>query len=204
MDMQAHAGGRYKLNRMALLAALAVHSLAQAEADEASDEASGEAIQQVQVRGEKVGASGYLVAAQRSATPLALSARETPQSVSVVTLQRIEDQNLRSVTDIVNNVTGVSVNQYETNRAGFTARGFDIDNLQIDGIPTTYDQAWSAGEVAGSLAAYERVDVVRGATGLMTGAGNPSAAINLVRKHADSKEVGGWVEGSIGRWNTTA
>ncbi|MET0582915.1 MAG: TonB-dependent siderophore receptor, partial [Pseudoxanthomonas sp.] len=115
--------------------------------------------------------------------------------------QRMEDQNLRSVTDIVNNVTGVSVNQYESNRAGFTSRGFDIDNLQIDGIPTTYEQAWSAGEVAGSLATYERVDVVRGATGLMTGAGNPSAAINLVRKHADSKEVTGSIEAGVGSWN---
>jgi outer membrane receptor for ferric coprogen and ferric-rhodotorulic acid len=205
MDMHAHAGGLYKLNRIALLVAIALPSLAQAAPDELATatptETAAEPIQRVEVSGRKAETSGYTVREQGSATPLALSLRETPQSVSVVTLQRIEDQNLRSVTDIVNNTTGVSVNQYETNRAGFTARGFDIDNLQIDGIPTTYDQAWSAGESAGSLATYERVEVVRGATGLMTGAGNPSAAINLVRKHADSKEVSGWVEAGIGRWN---
>jgi len=31
-------------------------------------------------------------------------------------------------------------------------------------------------------AMYDRVEIVRGATGLMQGAGNPAAAINLVRK----------------------
>lgn len=199
MDMQAHAAGRHNLNRTALAVALALPLLAHAEADEPS---ADQPIQQVQVRAQKAPLAGsYDVGAQNSATPLTLSLRETPQSVTVVTLQRIEDQNLTSVADVVDNVTGVSVNQYETNRAGFTSRGFDIDNLQIDGIPTTYEQAWSAGEAIGSVAGYERVEVVRGATGLMTGAGNPSAAINLVRKRADSKEVTGWIEGGIGRWN---
>jgi outer membrane receptor for ferric coprogen and ferric-rhodotorulic acid len=38
----------------------------------------------------------------------------------------------------------------------------------------------------------------------MTGAGNPSAAINLVRKHADSKQLTGWLEAGVGRWNDAA
>ena len=197
--MTLHARPAFRLNRLAFLIAASLSLSAQAA--EPEDEQVGGAIQQVQVNARKVGETAYTASSARSATPLELSLRETPQSVSVVTLQRIEDQNLQTVTDIVNNVTGVSVNQYETNRAGFTARGFDIDNLQIDGIPTTWDQAWSAGEVAGSLALFERVEVVRGATGLMTGAGNPSAAINLVRKHATGRELTGSVEAGIGRWN---
>lgn len=154
---------------------------------------------QIQVTAQKP--DSYTTERSNTATPLNISLRDTPQSVSVVTRQRIEDQALETVTDVVNNVTGVSVNQYETHRAGFTARGFDIDNLQIDGVPTTWDQPWSSGEVVGSLAIYDRVEVVRGATGLMTGAGNPSAAINLVRKHATSKELTGSAEAGIGRWN---
>jgi len=154
---------------------------------------------QIQVTAQKL--DSYTTDRSRTATPLDISVRDTPQSVSVVTQQRIEDQALHTVTDVVNNVTGVSVNQYETHRAGFTARGFDIDNLQIDGVPTTWDQPWSSGEVVGSLAIYDRVEVVRGATGLMTGAGNPSAAINLVRKRAASKEFTGSVETGVGRWN---
>jgi outer membrane receptor for ferric coprogen and ferric-rhodotorulic acid len=45
---------------------------------------------------------------------------------------------------------------------------------------------------------YERVEVVRGATGLTTGAGNPSAAINLVHKRATSKQLTGSAEIGIG------
>ena len=106
-----------------------------------------------------------------------------------------------NITDVLNNVTGVSVNQYETHRAQFNARGFDINALMIDGVPTTWDQSWSSGEVLTSLAIYDRVEIVRGSTGLTTGAGDPSAAINLVRKRASSKELTGSVELGFGSWN---
>ncbi|WP_252098959.1 hypothetical protein [Escherichia coli] len=51
------------------------------------------------------------------------------------------------------------------------------------------------------MALFERVEVVRGATGLMTGTGNPSAAINMVRKHATSREFKGDVSAEYGSWN---
>lgn len=212
MSTHARAARRFPLTRLAAGVGLALPLLAQAGADAAAaaaaadDAAAGAPIQQVEVRATRLGETtegtgSYTTGKDRTALPLTLSLRETPQSVTVVTLQRIEDQGLRTVTDVVNNVTGISVNQYETSRAGFTARGFDIDNLQIDGAPTTWAQGWSSGEVVGSLALYDRVDVVRGATGLMTGAGNPSAAINLVRKHAQSKTLTGSVEAGVSRWN---
>lgn len=137
----------------------------------------------------------------RTATPLGLSLRDTPQSITVVTQQRLEDQDLRTITDVLNNATGVSVNQYETNRGQFNARGFDINNLMIDGVPTTWQQPWSSGEILTSLAIYDRVEVVRGATGLTTGAGDPSAAINMVRKRAYSKELTGKAEFGLGSWD---
>lgn len=137
----------------------------------------------------------------RTATPLGLSLRDTPQSVTVVTQQRIEDQDLLTITDVVNNATGVSVNQYETHRGQFNSRGFDINTLMIDGVPTTWQQPWSSGEVFTSLAMYDRVEIVRGATGLTTGAGDPSAAINLVRKRAHSKEFMGKAELGLGNWD---
>jgi len=211
MFMHARAARRLPLTRLAAAVGLALPLLAQAGADAAAvaaadDAVSGEPIQRVEVRMTRLGETtegtgSYTTGKDRTALPLTLSLRETPQSVTIVTQQRIEDQGLRTVTDVVNNVTGVSVNQYETSRAGFTARGFDIDNLQIDGAPATWSQGWSSGEVVGSLALYDRVDIVRGATGLMTGAGNPSAAINLVRKHANSKTLTGTVEAGVSRWN---
>lgn len=47
----------------------------------------------------------YTTDAARTATPLSMSLRETPQSVSVVTQQRIQDQDLRTILDVVNNAT---------------------------------------------------------------------------------------------------
>ncbi|WP_293779310.1 TonB-dependent siderophore receptor [uncultured Oxalicibacterium sp.] len=147
------------------------------------------------------GTGSYTSGRSKSATPLSMSLRDTPQSVSVVTQQRIEDQRLLTVTDVLNNTTGVSVNQYETNRAQFNARGFKINNIMIDGVPTTWGQGWSSGEVMSSLAPYDRVEIVRGATGLMTGVGDPSAAINLVHKRAASKTFTGSADVGIGSWN---
>lgn len=202
MNTHARAHQRLKLNQLALCVGVAIPLLAQAQiADQ-----NPAVLPQVEVTADKLGdttegTGSYTTGRARTALPLSISLRDTPQSISVVTQQRIEDQGLVSITDVINNVTGVSVNQYETNRAGFTARGFDITNLQIDGVPTTWEQPWSSGEVAGSLAIYDRVEVVRGATGLMTGAGNPSAAINLVRKRATSKELTGSAEIGVGRFD---
>ncbi len=196
MKKNSRAAGP-KLARLPLYVSLALPLAALAQVAEQSQPV----MPQVEVQAQKEGDPGYTTRVLGTATPLGLSIRETPQAVSVITRERIEDQGLATITDVVNNATGVSVNQYETHRAGFTARGFDITNLQIDGIPTTWEQSWSAGETLGSLAIYERVEIVRGATGLMTGAGNPSAAINLIRKRATSKELTGSAEVGIGRWN---
>ncbi len=202
MNTHPRAPQRLKLNQLALCVGLAMPLLARAQ----TADQNTAVLPQVEVTAEKMGdttegTGSYTTGRARTALPLSMSLRDTPQSISVVTQQRIEDQGLVSITDVINNVTGVSVNQYETNRAGFTARGFDITNLQIDGIPTTWEQPWSSGEVAGSLAIYDRVEVVRGATGLMTGAGNPSAAINLVRKRASARELTGSAEIGVGRFS---
>lgn len=206
MEKQVTATGRRKLKTLTVCVGLALPFFAQAQSTEtgASNTAAGTtSMPQVQVQAQKLAddVGSYTIGRTRTATPLDMSLRDTPQSVSVITQQRIEDQGLRTITDVVNNVTGVSVNQYETHRGSFTARGFEVTNLQIDNIPTTWDAAWSAGEVLGSLALYDRVEVVRGATGLMTGAGTPSAALNLVRKRAFSKKLAGRVEATVGRWD---
>lgn len=154
-----------------------------------------------QPAGTTEGTDSYTTNQAQTATPLSLPLQQTPQSVSVVTRQRIEDQDFETVMDVVNHAVGVSVNRYETNRAQFSSRGFKINRLMIDGVPTTWDQAWSSGQVFGTLAFYDRVEIVRGANGLMSGAGNPSASINLVHKRAISEEFTGSLEVSAGTWD---
>ena len=137
-----------------------------------------------------------------TATGLGLTLRETPQSVSVVTAQQILDQNLDTVADVIVGATGVSVNEVDDVRNTFNARGFEITNYQVDGVPLAWTLAGGAGETMADVSIYERVEIVRGATGLLTGAGDPSASINLVRKHANSETLQGYVAGSFGSWNT--
>ncbi len=136
-----------------------------------------------------------------TATGLGLTLHETPQSVSVVTAERISDQNLRSLTDVIDNAAGVSARAQDSSRSTYASRGFSINNYQIDGVPIYWQPGNNAGETQSDTSLYERVEVVRGATGLLTGAGNPSASVNLVRKHADSKELTSTLDMSAGRWN---
>ncbi|VUD62406.1 Ferripyoverdine receptor [Thalassocella blandensis] len=162
----------------------------------AQEEESKSNIEEVQVLGK------YIVNEQLdTATGLGLTLQETPQSVSIMTFQRIEDQGLKSLTDVVNNAAGISSKAYDSSRNAFSSRGFDVDNYQIDGIPVQWEGGSSAGETQTDMALYERVEIVRGATGLLTGAGHPSASINLVRKHADSEVFKGYASLSASRWN---
>ena len=137
-----------------------------------------------------------------TATGLGLTLFETPQSVSVMTEQRIIDQNLNSVSEVITQTVGVSSNNLDTTRNTFNARGFEIDKYQIDGVPQAWSLAGDSGETIADVSIYERIEVVRGATGLLTGAGDPSASINLVRKHAKATELTGYVNAGIGRWDT--
>lgn len=135
----------------------------------------------VVITGEQTGDGAYTVRSTSTATRLPLSIRETPQSVTVVTRQRIDDLQMTGITDVVKATPGLFLNTGNgPGRPAFNARGFDIDNIMYDGLPARYQ-----GHIAGlqaNLAIFERVEVVRGATGLITGSGNPSAAINMVRK----------------------
>lgn len=177
--------------------ALALASGSFSYADDSRPKSSPKSIEEVLVTGK------YTVNEQiDTATGLGLTLFETPQSVSVMTAQRLIDQNLRSLTDVVTNATGVSAKAQDSTRYTFSARGFAIDNYQIDGIPISWEPGANAGETSTDTSIYERVEIVRGATGLLTGAGNPSASINMVRKHADSKEFTGSTMVSAGRWDT--
>ncbi|HIV71481.1 MAG TPA: TonB-dependent siderophore receptor [Candidatus Aquabacterium excrementipullorum] len=196
--------GHFPIKQLSLCVALAMHGLAMAQAQQ---DTASEGLPEIKVRAQAQretteGTGSYKTTGKSTtATPLGLTVRETPQTVTVITRQRIEDQGLRSITDVLNNTPGITVQQYETNRGQFTARGFDINTLMIDGVPTTWDQSWSSGETFTSMAIYDRVEVVHGATGLTTGAGSPGAAINMIRKRANATELSGSAEVSIGSWN---
>lgn len=133
-----------------------------------------------------------------AATGLDLTPRETPQSITIITREQIDDQAASTVADVLEYTTGLSVKRVDRGRNLLSARGFDITNFQLDGLPFA---TGNVGLEETSTAIYERVEVIRGATGLLQGAGEPSASINMVRKRADVLEPMGEVALEAGSWD---
>lgn len=146
------------------------------------------------------GAGAYSTLSTTAATGLPLALRDTPQSMTIITRQQIEDQNLLTLAEALRNVVGVAVTTRDSERAYLYARGFTIDNVQFDGVPTALRNSFY-GESTADPILYDRIEIVRGATGLLTGAGYPSASVNLVRKRADSKTLAGEAALSWGSGN---
>ena len=125
------------------------------------------------------GTGSYTTGAMNTATKLPLTIQETPQSVSVVTRQKLDDFAMQTIDDVANSTTGVTVNHWSNDRSRYFSRGFPINTFLLDGMPVTYETDTST---YSTTAMYDHVEVVRGPTGLMTGMGDPSGAINFVRK----------------------
>lgn len=147
------------------------------------------------------GSGSYATGRSSTATKLAMSLRETPQSVTVVTRQRMDDQSMKNLDDVMQNATGIMVVKNGGERSLYQARGQLVDNLQIDGVPTNISNAYSMDAISKPTTdIYDRVEIVRGATGLMEGAGTPSASINLIRKRPTA-EPQALIETSVGSWD---
>ena len=125
-----------------------------------------------------------------------LSVREIPQSVSVVTSQRIEDQNLVTVADALNQVTGITVTPNDGTQSQYRARGFALAVLN-DGVPAV---SALSGYQQFDLAIYDRLEILRGPSGVLQGSGEPGGAVNVVRKRGLA-EFGGSIAASAGTWD---
>ncbi|MCU8041692.1 MULTISPECIES: TonB-dependent siderophore receptor [unclassified Shewanella] len=134
-----------------------------------------------------------------TATGLPLTLRETPQSVTIIDQEFIQSFSLNNVADLMFLTPGISTQKAETNRYFFSARGNPITNFQFDGVPVNYSSFFN--DASTDTVIFDRVEVVRGATGLLTGAGEPSAAINLIRKRPKSSP-GGYLSAKVGSWDS--
>lgn len=208
-DRPAHRLTHRSLCAAPLALALALAALpasaqdAEADAGKASDDRDPSAVDLDELVVTAHRTDGYTVDGSAAATRLPLSLRETPQSVTVITRERLEDQDLTSLREVLDNTTGIYSNAWDTERVLFYSRGFLIDNLMYDGVPTASGTNFNTSSVeeTADSALFERIEVVRGATGLMTGAGSPGASINLVRKHATSRTPQLGLDLSLGSWN---
>lgn len=185
----------YTMKRLSLFAltpiAFAMSVSAQTSQNDGSEikEADVEKIRIVGVRQNRV---------SRGATGLTMEISETPQSISILSEDLMQSFGAFNINDALKLAPGINVEEWETNRTNYTARGFEIKNTQIDGVGLPND--W--GIVTGAVEAYgyEQIEVIRGANGLLTGVGNASGTINYVRKRPKNEE-GGEVAVSAGSYN---
>ena len=159
---------------------------------------TSEDIERLTVIGEQ--ANGYKVNSMSSATGLELSHLQTPQSTIAITSDFIADQQLNTAIEAITSVTGINAREADNGKFSISARGISVTSILYDGIATTYDTRFNYGDNLTDTAIYERIEIVRGATGLMLGAGNPSAAINLIRKRPTANTQIN-LTASLGSWD---
>lgn len=131
------------------------------------------------------------------ATGLGLDSYDTPQSLSIIEKETIANYNFSDVNSLFKQVTGINIDQTETDRTYFNARGFDITSMHVDGAGIPFGDIF-VGDL--DTAIYEKVEFIRGSNGLITGLGNPSGTVNYVRKRP-SNDTQASAALTFGRWS---
>jgi outer-membrane receptor for ferric coprogen and ferric-rhodotorulic acid len=148
------------------------------------------------------GTHSYTTDAMTIGSKTAQSIRETPQSVTVITQQQMQDQNITNLAQALTQAAGIEVTTDTNGNAVYYSRGFQITNFQIDGSPigaNPFTQFVQPG-LSANLAEYDHVEVLRGPDGMFAGNGDPGGTVNLTRKKPlDHTQV--IFEGAVGSWN---
>ncbi len=125
------------------------------------------------------------------------SLQETPQSLTIIDQERLRQQNLNTLDEVLQQAPGTTVQPYQQLTTAYYARGFKIDSFEQDGVPVLMGNMASPQQ---DMALYERVEILRGANGLLHGSGNPAATVNLVAKRPQ-KTLNTQGALSAGNWN---
>lgn len=146
----------------------------------------------------------YTAAAMNSATGLNMSLKETPQSVTLITNQMISDKGLVTMEAVLNHTPGVTMVGDASENSQIFVRGYALDTgVQVDGLISTSSSHVYSGSIDQGLdpVIAERVEVLKGAAGILSGLGEPSATVNFIRKRPTDKNSAS-ANVSYGSWNS--
>ncbi len=105
--------------------------------------------------------------------------RDIPQSVTVITRQRLDDANANTLEEagyLIPNVTTATGNLYD---GSLYSRGHEVFTYNIDGAPRPFLSLYGT---APDLVFFDRIEVLSGPSGVFQGSGEPVGTLNLVRK----------------------
>ncbi|MDD0973596.1 TonB-dependent siderophore receptor [Pseudomonas fontis] len=113
--------------------------------------------------------------------------KDIPQSVSVLTRQRMDDQNITTLTQAVEAVPGLASVKSPGPGMFIFSRGFDIESMQYDGVPVPRNVYALGSYITENMVIYDRMEVLRGSAALLQGANSTTGAINMVRKRPQAE-----------------
>jgi catecholate siderophore receptor len=121
---------------------------------------------------------GYRTESLMSATKTLTPLRDTPQSISVMTNERLKDQSMASIGDVVNYIPGVLSHQGENNRDQIVIRGVSSSaDFFLNGVRDDV-------QYYRDLYNVDRVEVLKGPNAMVFGRGGGGGLINRVTKQA--------------------
>lgn len=111
-----------------------------------------------------------------------------PQSITVVTQQKMDDLNVETLDEVAQRTTGLRILQNDDGRSSVYSRGYEYDQYSIDGLSSPMA---SINGTLPNLIAFDRVEVMRGPSGLFNSSSEMGGVVNLVRKrgHVDGKNT---------------
>ncbi|MDD3482154.1 TonB-dependent receptor [Azovibrio restrictus] len=156
----------------------------------------GNTLDEVLVTGQRLGEGQGYAGKTVSLGKQELNPRQIPNSVSVLTRQQMDDQDMTNITQAMQQMTGVNVIANDTTNNQYYIRGYSL-GVMYDGV-SSYNGMTPSHQF--DLPLYERIEVLRGPAGLLRGVGEPGGVVNLVKKRP-RKEFGFSWAASAGSWN---
>lgn len=113
--------------------------------------------------------------------------RDIPQSVTVITEERLNDAGARTIEEAAETVPNLSVALGDPFTASLYSRGHEVFTYNIDGAPRPFLSIYGT---APDLVFFDRIEVLSGPSGVYQGTGEPVGTINLVRKRPTEEAQG--------------
>lgn len=159
---------------LALIAlGLSSNIAAQQSANEAIEAVEGDKqVEVIEVQGRAT--QFYFFQESAMATKTLTDYMDLPQSLQVLTQELLEDQAARQTSDVYRSISGMTQFSY----SGVNARGFRQDQVRYDGVQGDPYGGFSIPQ----LFNIERIEVLKGPSGMLYGGGQPGGLLNYVTK----------------------
>ena len=136
---------------------------------------------------------GYVAKRSSTGTKTDTPIIETPQSISVVTADRIAAIGAVTLRDALAYTPGVNISPYGPDSrfesTWFFLRGFDTYNPgpNMDGLPLRNNYTWAVWQTDNY--AIERVDILRGPASVLYGQTSPGGTVNVTSKRPTAEPL---------------